>query len=91
MSLPLPSRCRSPQSYGSAVTRNMLCAGWREGGPDACQNDSGGPLVCENNGRWAIYGVVNYGDGCGFPHKYGVYARVTKYVKWINKTIKDFI
>lgn len=85
------SRCRRPESYGSAVTRNMLCAGWRYGGADACQNDSGGPLVCERNGRWGLYGVVNYGDGCGLPHKYGVYAKVTKYEKWIQKIMKEFI
>ena len=48
-------------------------------GQDAYQNDSGGPLVCENRGRWTLYGVVNYGEGCGTPHKYGLYARVTKF------------
>ena len=72
------------------MTDNMLCAGWREGGTDACQNDSGGPLVCQvpgNEGRWALYGVVNYGQGCGAPDKYGVYARVTKYSTWIDSVI----
>ena len=77
--LPPPSHCRSAQSYGSRITRNILCAGYQEGGQDACQNDSGGPLVCQSQGKWTLYGVVNYGEGCGAPHKYGLYARVMKY------------
>lgn len=66
----------------------MLCAGWAEGGPDACQNDSGGPLVCpipDSPERWALYGVVNFGTGCGSPGEYGVYARVTQHLTWINQ------
>ena len=70
----------------------MLCAGWRDGGQDACHNDSGGPLVCpissETPEQWALYGVVNWGEKCGLPHKYGVYARITKYMRWINQKMK---
>lgn len=81
------SDCRSRESYHVDVTRSMLCAGWKDGGTDACQNDSGGPLVCEypnSEGNWKLYGIVNYGEGCGAPNKYGVYARVTQYMEWIN-------
>ena len=73
----------------------MLCAGWTDGGADACQNDSGGPLVCplpnsssHEKKRWALYGVVNFGENCGAANKYGVYARVTKYMRWINQEMK---
>lgn len=52
----------------------------------------GGALVCtissEAPERWAVYGVVNWGVECGRPHKYGVYARVTKYMRWINQQMK---
>lgn len=81
------STCRTI-SHNSQLTRNMLCAGWAEGGPDACQNDSGGPLVCpipDSPERWALYGVVNFGTGCGSPGEYGVYARVTQHLTWINQ------
>lgn len=79
------SQCRSQRSYGSWVTPNMLCAGLEEGGADACQNDSGGPLVCPDDaGRHVLYGVVNSGDGCGKPHKYGIYARIIKFRRWIT-------
>lgn len=80
----LLSKCRSQQSYRSTVTRNVLCAGHESGGEDSCQNDSGGPLVCTTGERWTLYGVVNYGEGCGHPHKYGLYARVTRVLKYVN-------
>ena len=73
------SNCRHEDSYGNAVTRKHLCAGFHEGGPDACQNDSGGPLVCERGGRWTLFGVINHGIGCGQEKKYGLYARVVRY------------
>ena len=73
------SNCRHDDSYGNAVTRRHLCAGFDEGGPDACQNDSGGPLVCERGGRLRLFGVVNHGNGCGEKRKYGLYARVARH------------
>ena len=71
----------------------MLCAGHEEGGADACQNDSGGPLVCPDTdtGRSVLYGVVNSGDGCGKPHKYGIYARIIKFRRWVWPTLYNDI
>ena len=65
-----------------------MCAGYHEGGADSCQNDSGGPLVCKVSGKWLQVGVVNTGQGCGHPRKYGVYARVTQHRKWIKSIIQ---
>ncbi|XP_061722798.1 chymotrypsin-1-like [Cydia pomonella] len=45
--------------------------------------DSGGPLTY--NG--VQIGLVSYGEGCG--KQSSVYTRVSKYVKWISKTIKQ--
>ena len=73
--------------HSSQITSNMVCAGFKEGGKDACQNDSGGPLVVPRSSRDAtaiIYGVVSWGDGCAQPDYPGVYSRVAKYLDWIE-------
>ena len=55
----------------------QVCAGEDTGGADSCQGDSGGPLqVMDAAGAWKQVGVVSYGNGCGYPTQYGVYAQV---------------
>ncbi|XP_068231880.1 transmembrane protease serine 9-like [Palaemon carinicauda] len=66
--------------YGGPVTENMLCAGYDEGGKDACSGDSGGPLVVQDNGRWVLVGITSWGFGCGRPNFPGVYMKVSNYV-----------
>ena len=73
-----------PSNY---ITSNMVCAGLKEGGKDSCSNDSGGPLVVPRSSSDAsaiIYGIVSFGGGCAQPDQPGVYARVAKYLDWIQ-------
>jgi secreted trypsin-like serine protease len=67
-------------NYAVMVTydpRTMLCAGEQTGGKDACNGDSGGPLMSIGaGGAQTLVGVVSQGTGCGYPTQYGVYARV---------------
>lgn len=65
------------------ITNGMLCAGFPEGGRDACQNDSGGPLTVGGT----LVGVVSWGIGCAAPGFPGVYARVAFFRNWINASI----
>ena len=47
-----PARCNSLLSYGGRIDETMTCAGYPSGGRDACQNDSGGSMVCRVNGKF---------------------------------------
>lgn len=70
--------------YGRNVERTgKFCAG---GKVDACQEDSGGPLMCKHNGRYQLVGIVSSGKGCGiYP---GLYTEVARYVSWIEKNLR---
>merc|ERR1712042_101961 len=57
---------------------------------DSCQGDSGGPLVLQEDGKNTIVGVVSYGpQGCAVSGIAGVYAKVTAYLSWIQRSIRD--
>lgn len=58
----------------------MLCAGYATGGKDACQYDSGGPLVQGS----VVVGIVSWGVGCALPRYPGVYADVGALRDWIE-------
>uniref|UniRef100_UPI0037E99BB9 uncharacterized protein n=1 Tax=Semicossyphus pulcher TaxID=241346 RepID=UPI0037E99BB9 len=69
------------------ITRNMLCAGFKSGGRDACEGDSGGPLVTRYKKTWFLTGVVSWGKGCANENLYGVYAKVSNFLGWIEDTM----
>jgi trypsin len=76
--------CNQRGSYAGRITDNMLCAGTDLGGPDACQGDSGGPATTTVAGLGTrLVGVVSWGDGCGFPKKFGIYTRVSQIADWV--------
>ncbi|XP_025602997.2 proclotting enzyme-like [Athalia rosae] len=82
------SECRS--KYGAAapggIIESFLCAG--RAAMDSCSGDSGGPLMV-NDGRWTQVGIVSWGIGCGKGQYPGVYTRVTHFLPWINKNLKQ--
>ncbi|XP_054155153.1 trypsin-1-like [Oppia nitens] len=81
--------CGNVYKTRPGITSSMLCAGEAQGGRDACQNDSGGPLMINiGKTKWTLIGIVSWGYECGRPGMPGVYTRVSDYTDWIKENIK---
>lgn len=84
--------CNGLAAYGGGISKEMLCAGFPQGGKDSCQGDSGGPLIVPDQaGGFFQAGVVSFGEGCGRPHKFGVYTRVSVVQAWVAGKIGDVL
>ncbi|XP_029442806.1 plasma kallikrein [Rhinatrema bivittatum] len=87
--VPLISNEECQASYvNHRILNLMACAGYEQGGIDACKGDSGGPLVCEYDKIWYLIGITSWGEGCGRPGQPGVYTKVTEFRDWILETTK---
>ncbi|XP_018580037.1 trypsin-3 [Anoplophora glabripennis] len=80
--VPIISQANCRIAYGeNSITDRMFCAAvLGVGGRDACQFDSGGPLLA--NG--VLTGIVSWGIGCARPNFPGVYASVPSLRAWIR-------
>lgn len=74
------------QSQVELEESSQVCAyDTTNSGKDACQSDSGGPLLNALTGEQV--GIVSFGLGCGQINVPGVYARVSAYVDWIDEQV----
>jgi len=74
--------------YTGPISESMFCAGYSQGHKDACQADSGGPLVCRGPAdRYVLAGIVSWGIGCSRPGVPGVYTEVAHYIDWIRSVV----
>ncbi|XP_065260202.1 prostasin-like [Emys orbicularis] len=76
------------------IKSDMICAGYMNSPKGFCNGDSGGPLACQQNGKWYLAGVVSWfmtrserGIVCSEPKFPGVFTRVTAYNSWIQKEV----
>ncbi|XP_054722085.1 serine proteinase stubble-like [Uloborus diversus] len=78
----------SAAGYVETIRDVFVCAGLLNGGLDACEGDSGGPMVVRGTrGQWKLVGLISWGMGCAAPKQPGVYTRITKFVDWIDDII----
>ncbi|XP_049598769.1 coagulation factor IX [Syngnathus scovelli] len=86
--VPLVDRSVCMASSSSTITHGMFCAGFHSRRKDACKGDSGGPHVTLYQKKiWFLTGIVSWGKECATPGKYGVYTHVSRYYRWISKTM----
>lgn len=87
--IPVAPRNECMQVMNNVISENMLCAGILGDQRDACEGDSGGPMVALSRGTWFLVGLVSWGEGCGLLNNYGVYTKVSRYLDWIYSHIRD--
>ncbi|XP_058258434.1 serine protease 27-like [Hemibagrus wyckioides] len=87
--VPIINTCHCDYLLGSgSITKNMICAGYLQGGTDTCQGDSGGPMVTKKGTVWVQAGITSWGNGCALARNPGVYTRMSQYQIWITSVIK---
>ncbi|XP_025994684.1 serine proteinase stubble isoform X2 [Solenopsis invicta] len=76
--------------YNEHIPHIFICAGWRNGGFDSCEGDSGGPMVIQRarDKRWVLAGIISWGIGCAAPNQPGVYTRISEFRDWINQILQ---
>jgi len=94
ISLPIVAKNECREMYHPTVLYNTsLCAGYVEGGKDACDGNSGGGLFCnesddpEVTNKTVLCGILSWGKGCALPKTPIIFTEVTCFLQWINDTI----
>lgn len=87
------SECQPQYEANRKLNRGLqedqqLCAGSYDKERDTCEGDSGGPLQIYHDiyCMYKIVGVTSFGKGCGTAGLPGIYARVSNYIDWIERT-----
>ncbi|XP_023570974.1 coagulation factor X [Octodon degus] len=88
LEVPYVDRNTCKLSTGFTITQNMFCAGYDAKLEDTCQGDSGGPHVTRFRDTYYVTGIVSWGEGCARKGKFGIYTKVTNFLKWIEKSMR---
>lgn len=73
------------------ISGNVIMAGYRNADRDACNGDSGGPMVVSVSGEYRLAGITSWGsEDCD---TYSAYTRISAYEDWIrtNTGISEYI
>lgn len=90
INVPLVDRNICTQQMSHNISDNVLCAGVLGRRMDACEGDSGGPMVTLYRDTWFLLGLVSWGEGCGRVDKLGIYTKVSNYNEWISRVIDQW-
>ncbi|KAK6978737.1 hypothetical protein BgiMline_019672 [Biomphalaria glabrata] len=71
------------------VLETQVCLGYGETG--ACYGDSGGPLMCEDQGRFYVAGVMSWLiNNCSATNFPNVFTRLPNYMDWVYEHLDYF-
>ncbi|XP_028831174.1 vitamin K-dependent protein C [Denticeps clupeoides] len=88
--IPLVDRATCASLMTNNVSSNVLCAGVVGRQVDACEGDSGGPMMVKYRDTWFLIGLVSWGEGCGQKNKVGIYTKVSNYRDWIDQVRQEW-
>jgi secreted trypsin-like serine protease len=78
--LPVISNTQA-SSVWQDIPPSDIMAGYLNGNKDACNGDSGGPMVVPVDNEYKLAGLVSWGSSC---NTYGAYTRISIFESWIN-------
>ncbi|KAJ1125619.1 hypothetical protein NDU88_004043 [Pleurodeles waltl] len=67
----------------------MICGAPQQGQTSTCQIDTGGSLVCNENGAWFLAGIASFGGNCGEPDRPAVYTEISTFGEWIKDLTRE--
>ncbi len=88
LAVPLMPAAQCAEKSGVNITANMFCAGYTKGIQESCRGHDGSPLVSRYEGTSFLTGVVSWGKGCDQPGYYGIYTKVSNFLKWLEVVMK---
>nr|DBA19004.1 TPA: hypothetical protein GDO54_014889 [Pyxicephalus adspersus] len=64
---------------------SMLCITESDGKKGPCQGDSGGAVVCEEDGVWFLAGIISFSQGCYLINSPTILSSASYYQDWIKQ------
>ncbi|XP_054716411.1 ovochymase-2-like [Uloborus diversus] len=75
----------------------MICAGSLAPLNGVCHGDSGGPLLCEEKGKWSVHGVASYVTAdteieglCGLEGNPSVFSKISEKIEYIIRMVDKY-
>ncbi|XP_024883037.1 chymotrypsin-2-like [Temnothorax curvispinosus] len=69
------------------ISDKHICTATAGLGQDACESNSGGPLIVRKNDQNFQIGIVSYGDELCPSNKPHVFTKVSSYIEWIREVM----